>query len=511
MPDNIRSLIVICTIVLPLLIWLEGRLPNFVAPQGIGQPEPAYWHSWLILTGAAFLIPSLPIFLLYAAGWLISRVRLLHNAVVWYWPLAIALPSINLIIGGGGLVNYLITMNWPHLLTLVMLIAVMRRGHASAPWRGTLWVGLYATWLIIINLPDYSLTQILRYAIEYCTLDVFLPFWVARQLMCNTAILRKSHGLFVASVSATAALAIFEHARRWLLYPILAIYWHEPFAMGHYLLRGGALRAAVSTGHPLALGFALALGFVLALPKALWIGRGQQQGLTLLLIAGGLYSTLARGSWVGTAVGAILYGLLTPGARRSTLLTVLAGIGSVPILAVLPGTSHFIDLLPWIGKADVGSTAYRAQLLNGFAQDILAHPIRGVPDFATRPELQSLRQGEHMIDLVNTYLGVAVGSGLVGLFFFVAAHVSALWRLWRLVPLVDPNDAPLVRSWFCAYVTALIIMGTTSPIQEIPLLYWSLAGMAWGLSASFEKRVPKQGSARPKSLILDQPALPNAS
>ncbi|MDE3011239.1 MAG: O-antigen ligase family protein, partial [Pseudomonadota bacterium] len=144
---------------------------------------------------------------------------------------------------------------------------------------------------------------------------------------------------------------------------------------------------------------------------------------------------------------------------------------------------RIIDLLPWIGQADTGSTAYRKELLDAILPLLIANPIMGVPDYDSRPELQFLRQGEGLIDLVNSYIGVAVGSGLIGLALFVTVHGVALFGLWRLLRRLDGDARELVRVLFGVYATVLAAIATTSSISIIPPLTWAFAGASSALIA----------------------------
>ena len=45
----------------------------------------------------------------------------------------------------------------------------------------------------------------------------------------------------------------------------------------------------------------------------------------------------------------------------------------------------------------------------------------------------AMMQGEHIIDIVNTYLEIALRSGLVGLSLFVGVFATILLRLRRVL------------------------------------------------------------------------------
>jgi O-antigen ligase len=91
-------------------------------------------------------------------------------------------------------------------------------------------------------------------------------------------------------------------------------------------------------------------------------------------------------------------------------------------------------------------------------------------------------QGEGIVDLVNTYLCIALSQGCVGLLLFVGVFAAAsarLFRTWNCDEL--PPDAHLLgRSLISAVVAMLVTIATVSPILCIPTLYWTLAGLCVG-------------------------------
>ena len=93
--------------------------------------------------------------------------------------------------------------------------------------------------------------------------------------------------------------------------------------------------------------------------------------------------------------------------------------------------------------------------------------------------MEELRQGQGIIDLVNTYLIVGLNSGFVGLglylMFFLTILLSTIKRL-RLAPLATEARI-LGQALLAVLVGALLIIATVSPIYHVPLLLWSVAAM----------------------------------
>ncbi|HEV7476512.1 MAG TPA: hypothetical protein VGO02_02110, partial [Burkholderiales bacterium] len=90
-------------------------------------------------------------------------------------------------------------------------------------------------------------------------------------------------------------------------------------------------------------------------------------------------------------------------------------------------------------------------------------------------------QGEGIIDIVNTYLGIALASGFVGLSLFCGFFLVVLVELLAAVRRAGGRDGEpyaLGQALFCALLGILVTICTTSSIGLIPVIYWSIAGLA---------------------------------
>jgi O-antigen ligase len=95
--------------------------------------------------------------------------------------------------------------------------------------------------------------------------------------------------------------------------------------------------------------------------------------------------------------------------------------------------------------------------------------------------MQQLRQGQGIIDIVNTYLEVALASGLVGLSLFCGFFLVVLVELFAAMRRAGDRDGELYalgQTLFCALLGILAMIFATSSIALIPVVYWSIAGLA---------------------------------
>jgi len=96
-------------------------------------------------------------------------------------------------------------------------------------------------------------------------------------------------------------------------------------------------------------------------------------------------------------------------------------------------------------------------------------------------KLEDLRQGVGIIDLVNTYFEVALYTGTIGLFLFLASILVPLSRAFRRhkgLVAVDSRDALLGASLISCIIGTLLMIATCSFILGYQKLYYVLAGMA---------------------------------
>lgn len=524
MPESLRALIVVLAIGAPVLHWSEVALRAPVQPQAPRQAGhrrrrtavsrlPAYWPIWLAITVLGFVIPSLALFLVAAALFLLMRLPAEPVPAAWFIGLLLAMPEVGLELPTFGLVQSFMALNFPLVLTLVLLgVSYTRKIARPVPLaidgRALL---AYALWLSALALLSASFTGFLR-VVVINVLTIVAPFLAVRRGLAGDAELRRFLSVFVAMSSFLAVVALFEYGKGWLLYSSLPGHWGAAYNLSHYLARGDALRAQAATGQPIVLGVVLAMALAMSASATLFAGRPQRHRWVLLLLALGLFATISRGPWVAAVVGTACYVMTRPrGGLRYLLMFIAAGIAAVLVAAIVPGGQKLIALLPWIGDADPGSTAYRKNLLDSVVPLLLLNPITGVPDYDTRPELQALRQGEGIIDLVNSYIGVGVASGLVGLALFFTVHGVILHGLWRILRREQSEVRELARVLLAAYVTLLAAIATTSSISILPPITWAFAGAGSAMIARYQVRKAPRATrrgTRPASLVLDDAVAP---
>lgn len=443
-------------------------------------------NLWFAMTIAAFVLGSFWGFALVACGLLFWAGKSERNAPALFLALLFVVPPAENEIPGMGLVNFIFGLSLPRLMVLVLLLPVfVRLRHATnMPQRGwaraaDMLFGAYLLVQLLLLGREPSLTSALRSAF-YVLIDIVLPYYVFSRYLDDLQKLRDAAAALVWAGLLLAAIGCFEAARHWLLYSALAQGWHSAGQL-LYLGRSGLLRAMASTGHAIALGYVMAICLLLYLPMRGRLRTGWKPTALLLLLAAGLLSALSRGPWIGAAAGLVLYLALGPRPMKNILLLTAGGVLALAVLPFLPNGNLLLGLIPFFGQVEAGNIEYRQHLIENSWQLLWAHPLLGSSDYVDRLAAMGMVQGQGIVDIVNTYVQVALRSGVVGLAcfggFMLFAWLSAL-RARKLSLLARRWDAAdLGRSLAAAQLAVVVTIGTASSIVVIPWVYWCLAGI----------------------------------
>jgi len=476
MPINLKELIVICGIALLVFVIAKPVALRFMEAQDFRRRCAA----WFILTALAMLSPSFWLFVALSIPVLFTVGRRdTHPACVYVLlirvipPFQVSIPMIG--------ISRLFDLDMPLLVALcVMLPAAVRlaRRPPLETGRGirrldTLLLAYIAlsTVLYIHFLPlgsevliPPSFTDMLRRAFVGL-IGIFVPYFV----ISRTGFDRKGMVDLLATLSliasVMAAIAIFEGARHWLLYGDIQERWGYTSRISLYLTRAGSVRAIASTGQPLALALILAtfFGAWLYIKEHVTSALRRIAGTAVLLL--GLISTYSRGPWLGAACVYILYVVLSPRPLgrfvKAAAAVAVAGLA----LMMSPYGHKVVSVMPYFG--DYSSTdpsiLYRERLVTRAREIFSQSPLAGDQDAMLR--MQDLRQGEGIIDIVNTYVQVLLANGIIGMVLFGSFILGALWSAWiesRRAALRDPDLCALGAALLASTVGMLLMLSNSS-------------------------------------------------
>lgn len=482
MSEHLRAFVVIA--VLSVLSFLVLRRPAVA----MGMAEDDFRRRrnlWLATAAIAFLANNFWIFVLLA-GSLLLFARKERNPLALYLFLLFAVPPFAAALPGLGIVNKLFELSYPRLLALIVLLPfALRRREPGTPAIGThiadwLVVGYLLLQLVLQYRAD-SFTNTLRSGF-HASLDFFLPYYVASRSLRTSQDLRDALLSLVVSALILVPIAAFEFLRYWLLYAALPDALGMHWDGGSYLGRGDSLRAVATTGHSIVLGYVMAIALLLHFglrhdnpARRAWVLAAAALGV-------GLLASVSRGPWVGAALGIVAMTIASrrPGPRLARLMLPAVLLGA--LLVVSPWGDKVIAYLPFVGSIDEGNVTYRQTLFEISMRVIAQNPMLGSPYFMYTEPMQQLRVG-NLIDVVNSYLLVALRYGYVGLLLFCgvfAAAVSAVVGALRRQPFEDSERFAQGQAILGMLVAVLVTIATVSDISFIPILYWCLAGLAIG-------------------------------
>ncbi len=458
-------------------------------------------NVWLLATAVAFLAHSFWVFTIALVPVLLYARAKERNPFAFYLFVLFAVPPFGAALSGLGIVNQLFQLSYPRLLSLLILLPwALQTRHSDAPAFGK----LLADWLVggYVLLQLYQQWQVdtatntMRYGF-YAFLDVLLPFYVASRSLASVAAIRDALLSLVIAAVLMAPIAVFEFGKHWLLYSSLPDALGMDWDGGSYLGRGATLRAVVTTGHSIALGYVMMIAIMLHLSLRRVVPQSRIWLFMMGALAAGSIASVSRGPWVGVLCGAIVFAASgpNPGTRLLKLGGALVAIGAVAL--VLPGGSSLIAYLPFVGGVDNNNVEFRQRLFELSMLVISQNPILGSPHFAHAAPLQELRNGG-LIDIVNTYLLVALQSGYVGLSLFVGVFACAGLSIIAALKLHTDREAESFqqgRALLSALGAIMVAIAAASPVGFVPLMYWCVLGVGLGYAGLLRKAVPANRTA----------------
>jgi O-Antigen ligase len=541
--ENLSALVYILFIAgVCFLVMAKPLTARLMAPADFARRR----NLWIAVTVATFLAHDFWLAMLASALIVGIGSRREQNPVAMYCALLFAVPQFGMQVSGFGLVNYLFEIDHPRMLALVLLLPAAlklagqpRAANPRLRLPDTLFA-VYFTYVFIATATADSVTGLMRFAL-YLLLDHALLYYVITRSVVDRRRLFDVLASFVMGVAVIAVIGGFENFRHWLVYESLRIPLGVPLQdIGTYLLRetedGGYLRAYGTMGHAIALGFMsmVALAWMLALtrnfsPSVPSAAAAMQRGApgqtpnllgiaVVLMPVVGLLASVSRGPWLGCAIVTVLGVSFGPGAKKRLMWMLAALPFILAALLILPQGQKFIDLLPFVGTVEPGSVTYRTQLLDRAMIVFWQSPIFGSMQYLTNPALEEMRQGQGIIDIVNSYVGVALAYGGIGLMLFVAPSVYALWAAWttsRRLARQDPDAEMAGRALAMSMLGILLVIGAVSHYFHIPIVHWLVVSMcvafaanapSWRRAPATAVRSPQHGASAPSGAPVMRPS-----
>jgi O-antigen ligase len=494
MPNSLKALIVVSTLAFFVFRFAKPIVLLFTDERDYSRRR----NIWFALTVTAFLSPNFWFFVLVAVPLMLWGGRKDKNPVALYLLIMHVIPPIPIDIPLPGF-NSLFSLDNYRLLSFFVLIPAvwrLRQSKDASKLRGITFMDVlllaYGALQVLLfvapDLPNHvvmqdSFTNEIRSAFLFFV-DFYVLYYAVSRLCSTSEAIRDAQAAFCVACLIMATLAVFETLRHWLLYTDIAVLWSGEPAFGFYRAREGLLRAQVSSGNTLALGFLLAIacGFWLYLQRYV-AARFWRIAITLLLWLG-LLATYSRGPWIGAVVIYIVVAALATIRFSKLFKGAAAALLIVIVVMQTPLGDRISSMLPFLSKSSADTEAsfsikYRERLLVRSWQLIEEHPFFG--DQLALQKLDDMRQGEGIIDMVNTYVEVAVFYGFIGLGLFIGLILIALVKAYRAAKRMSRNDSGLARMGLvlsACIVGTLFMLATCSFISGYAQVFYVLAGFA---------------------------------
>lgn len=487
MAETIRSLIVVIFLILLGFYLLNGVLTD----KQVKKKLTNWLILWLTVTPVAFIIPNYWVLAGLTGSVLIVVAKRKHSDIVAiYLASVLILPNLTYKIPGFGGINNLINISWPRISVFCLLLPLLLKRLKQTPDQGFFrmppdkLVFSYIVLTSILAFRDTSFTEGLRSTL-YNILDIFIPYYVISRSVNSYEAFKGVFYSILFSILVISLCAIFETVFTWHLYDSLnKTFSYKEQTVTSYKFRGGLLRANAAFGS-IPLGYIISIG----LSCGLFLFRGRLFDVKVLAVMGamtlGLLATVSRGPWVGFFIMAAIYTLLGPRGVTNVFKVSAIGLVLMPVILVSPVGQKFIDMLPFIGDDHSDTISYRQRLFEQSIKVIKRNPLFGSTNYLDTPEMQSMMQGEGIIDLVNTYLQIALEYGFVGAITFMLVFISVTVKIFKLRTISKSNRYLNMEMYdlgnllFSITIGIMAVIATVSGSGQgiISIFYWSFAAL----------------------------------
>ncbi len=399
--------------------------------------------------------------------------------------LALFFPPLYILLGVGGLLfAYLLIFHIELAVVVALLVLEQLRDYnylgGGSPFHPNGLMGLAlifgAVWFFTFNKIDFSRLVAIKYFLAFLVVSFLsLLFAGGNWFEGLTIALRLASGFAIYAIlvyrtdSIREVLLVIAAILIALLWPTITGLVQIAQGQGSDFFQMGTARLGGGTSGP---GVYLAMILPLCI-VFLFEARTSAQRLlwgavsAILLVA--LYFSYARAGWIGFLVGLLLIATL----KYKRLWFLLPGLVLV-IFLILPQVSdRFSDIsLSQLANRNSSTFAMRLELWNaGFEVFKSSNPLFGVGYGVER-----YRIGEYLSQYAwmahNDYIGVLVGTGLIGSIFFLLWHGQWFVKLFNLYRQSKYDfDRTLALGTLAVFFVSLVVRLSDNIIEPTGRLY----------------------------------------
>lgn len=381
-----------------------------------------------------------------------------------------------------GAVTFLSTLTVPKLMLVIIIVTWFMR---TIIWKKTKPImSLVATplpllvilsfvisWLSIVKAHQYG--YFLHYEMRIMNNIVF--FFLLINLIEDSSILRKALKVICLSYVFVAFIGLYEtitqtHILDFVGYPLP----EEPFVE-----ESERFRVAGPSGDPDYFGISMVFGFLITLMSAFVFTKSRTMKLVLLLLSSvflfSIFGTASRGIILSLLAGIAVFWFYVE-LRRKYLITGLAMIVFLAVLAVYTATISNLTLSRYTGEAGKSSLRYRMGWTKMGLRMAWKNPLLGIGTANFIPEYnryidpmapRTPRVGQ------NTYITILAENGLLGLIVYLALYLVSFSNFhWAMKHSRDPTMRTINLTLLSITVAFAVFAGTLNTwVVEI---YWMI-------------------------------------
>ena len=500
MPVELRALIfVFLSVSLPIMILMK-----FAGYYSMKKDFQKWVIVWVVATTLSFLSYNFWLFLAFMCVFLLFLTR--EKPILKISLFFVLLPSFPpgfVAIPGFGLINFVINVSFPLFLSTILLLPLVISNTKKNKALKVTELFLYSFFALSIImhyqessfvrqgvtiLRESSVTGVLRYFVSL-TLGMLIPFLAISRTVKST---KNMTTIFMAIIFGTfmqTCIGIVETYKSWHLYNSVSHVLNLDGGIVNYLTRQDILRASSALGHPIFLGFiaAIGMGVLIFFHRETNSKSRRLFWLLMTLFAGGLIVTLSRGPWVGAVIMVLCFFLTGKSAVKKVSKFGVLGVIIVLVMSAFPVGQSITNIIPYLNSEPENSAAstitYRERLFEQSLKVIAKNPILGTVNYLQDPDMEVMRQGEGIIDMVNSYLGIALEYGLVGLSLYLSIFLFTLIKVRKIIKKLtiyrmDETSILQGRIIFSTMTGMLAILFTTSSGIFTSYYLWSFLGLA---------------------------------
>jgi len=375
----------------------------------------------------------------------------------------------------------LFTLNYTRILNIAVLLPLFLK-FARDPRKKIFsfkldkYVAIFLLYCGIISFRDTTFTNALRINF-YLFLDAFLIYFAVSRSIRKFDDFKEVILPMAFTAFFLAIMAVFEAVKAWHMYLGLLEAMGMPVPLAPYTPRMDSLRAYGPFFGPISCGvyFCIMTGLLLYLILIKYKKAQVILSLAMLIFIIATICTFSRGPILGYALFFLIFGVLS--FNKIVKLIPLFLLLFFVILA-LPITGKVISVIPGLGQEEQGTVTYRQKLLNNAIEVARQNPLFGSGVYLEEEKMKELTTGLQIIDIVNSYVGIMLRYGYIGVLFFVSIFIKALFSVYKLARhRKDEEESLLGKILFSITAAFAIVIFTVSLIYPLREYMWILIGL----------------------------------